>query len=95
MHRPQTGPSPPGYGTEAVSTAPLRLRQEDGYEQARRVRNVIEHLRRGGAAHKPLIVVVANSGVPEEVRLCCLWGAGNACVNVRRVGMLAGYVILA
>lgn len=64
---PQTGPSPPGYGTDDVSTSPLRLREEDGYEQARRVRNVIEHLRRGCAAHKPLVVVVANSGVPEEV----------------------------
>eukprot|EP00752_Nemacystus_decipiens_P016511 g14759.t1 len=66
------GPSPPGYGAEEASMAPLRLRQEDGYEQARRVRNVIEHLRRGGAAHKPLVVVVANSGVPEEARFVSL-----------------------
>lgn len=49
--------------------APLRLREEDGFEQARRVRNVIEHLRRGSGSHKPLVVVVANSGVAEEVRL--------------------------
>ncbi|CAM9987283.1 unnamed protein product [Ectocarpus sp. 4 AP-2014] len=62
------GPSPPGYGNEGASTSVLQLRQEDGYEQVRRVRNVIEHLRRGSAAHKPLVVVVANSGVPEEVR---------------------------
>ena len=46
----------------------LRLREEEGYEQARRLRNVIEHLRRGCAAHKPLVVVVANSSVADEVR---------------------------
>lgn len=74
----QAGPSPPGYGAEDVSTAPLRLRQEDGYEQARRVRNVIEHLRREGAAHKPLVVVVANSGIPEEVKSCV--AGGKKCV---------------
>ncbi|CAM9100724.1 unnamed protein product [Ectocarpus fasciculatus] len=68
------GPSPPGYGNEGASASMsvLHLRQEDGYEQARRVRNVIEQLRRGSAAHKPLVVVVANSGVPEEARFVSL-----------------------
>lgn len=41
--------------------------EEEGYEQARRARNVIAHLRRGCFAHKPLTIVVANSGVAEEV----------------------------
>lgn len=77
-YTPRTGPSPPGYGAEDVSVSPLRLREEDGYEQARRVRNVIEHLRRGSAAHKPLVVVVANSGVPEEVS--DVGGKGEQCM---------------
>lgn len=62
---PPAGPSTSGYDTGGAS---LRLREEEGYEQARRVRNVIEHLRRGCAAYKPLVIVVANSGVPEEVK---------------------------
>lgn len=50
------------------------------------MRNVIEHLRRGGAAHKPLVVVVANSGVPEEVRLCAEGGRTCAYGVIPRLG---------
>lgn len=57
-----------GNPTYGGGGQPLRLREEAGYEQARRVRNVIAHLRRGSATYKPLVVVVANSGVTEEVR---------------------------
>lgn len=54
-----------GYG---IASGELRLVEEEGYEQARRVRNVAAHLRRRCFVHKPLSIVVANSGVPEEVR---------------------------
>lgn len=50
----------------------LQLREDEGYEQARRLRNVIDHLRRGCAAHKPLAVVVANSSVTDEARFASL-----------------------
>lgn len=58
------GPRSAGYG---AGGAALHLVEDEGYECARRVRNVIAHLRRGGAAYKPLVIVRANSGVPEEV----------------------------
>lgn len=46
----------------------LELVEDEGYELARRLRNVIGQLRRGCAGHKPLVVVVANSSVADEVR---------------------------
>lgn len=58
------GLSSSGYDKGA---ARLRLREDEGYEQARRVRNVIAHLRRGCSTFKPLVIVVGNSGTPEEV----------------------------
>lgn len=62
--RTPVGLSSSGYGKGA---ARLRLREDEGYEQARRVRNVIAHLRRGCSTFKPLVIVVGNSGAPEEV----------------------------
>lgn len=58
-------PSGPNHGSGGQR---LRLHENEGYEHARRVRNVIAHLRRGCAAFKPLMVVMANSGAPEEVK---------------------------
>lgn len=49
------------------------------------MRNVIEHLRRGSAAHKPLVVVVANSGVPEEVRGVLHEGESTGNARVKKI----------
>lgn len=46
----------------------LELLEDEGYELARRLRNVIGQLRRGCAGHKPLVVVVANTSVVDEVK---------------------------
>lgn len=68
--RPLTPVAPPGHSgpSQSVGDRKLRLVEQEGYEQARRVHNIIGHLRKGASSHKPLTIVLSNSGAAEEVR---------------------------
>lgn len=59
---------PPAPGANDYVAPKLRLVEEEGFEKARRTRNVIAHLRRAASKHTPLAIVLGNSGVAEEVR---------------------------